>query len=124
MSQPSSVLPTRCDGEEWCPMESTAAIIGKKWHPVIVHSLLENGPLGFNALQRNVDGISSKVLSESLEDMEDKRLLNRRVINETPFRVEYELTEHGASLEPVIESMIEWGETYLQEAEDPAESIV
>lgn len=124
MSQPSSVLPTQCDGEEWCPMESTAAIIGKKWHPVIVHSLLENGPLGFNALQRSVDGISSKVLSESLEDMEEKRLLDRRVINETPFRVEYELTEHGASLEPVIESMIEWGEAYLEEAEDPAESIV
>lgn len=124
MSQPTSPLPTWCEGEEWCPMESTAAIIGKKWHPVIVHTLLEHGPMGFNALQRHVDGVSSKVLSESLEDLEEKRLLNRRVISETPFRVEYELTSHGESLEPVIESMIDWGETYLEEAAEPSESIV
>ena len=124
MSQPSSALPTWCDGDDWCPMESTAAIIGKKWHPVIVHTLLENGPLGFNALQRNLESISSKVLSESLEDMEEKRLLERRVISETPFRVEYVLTEHGESLEPVIDSMIDWGETSLEEAAAPAESII
>lgn len=124
MSDPSSALPTWCEGDDWCPMESTAAIIGKKWHPVIVHTLLENGPLGFNALQRDLDGISSKVLSESLEDMEEKRLVERRVISETPFRVEYALTEHGESLEPVIDAMTEWGATYLEEAAEPAESIV
>jgi len=124
MSQPDSYLPTRCSGDEWCPMESTAAILGKKWHPVIVHSLLENGPRGFNDLQRDLGGISSKVLSENLEEMEEKRLVERRVISETPFRVEYALTEHGASLEPVIDAMTDWGETYLEEAADPAESIV
>lgn len=57
-----------CAGEEWCPITTTASLIGKKWHPVIVHRLLEHGPSGFNELKADVDGISSKVLSESLED--------------------------------------------------------
>jgi DNA-binding HxlR family transcriptional regulator len=102
-----------CAGKEWCPITSTATIIGKKWHPVIVHRLLESGPLGFNALKAEVDGISSKVLSDSLENLEENQLLTRTIVSEKPFRVEYALTEHGESLEPVIISMAEWGTQHL-----------
>jgi len=81
----------------------------QKWHTVIIHRLLENGPLGFNALEEEVDGISSKVLSDALDDLEEKRLVNREIVSEKPVRVEYSLTELGESLEPVIVEMRDWG---------------
>ena len=103
-----------CVGKEWCPITTTAGLIGKKWHPVIVHRLIESGPLGFNALKGEVDGISSKVLSDSLEDLEEKTLVNRTIVSEKPFRVEYSLTDRGESLKPVIQAMDEWGRQHLQ----------
>jgi len=106
-----------CAGEEWCPITTTATLIGKKWHPVIVHRLLEAGPCGFNELQDHVDGISSKVLSDSLADLEEHGLVDREVISEQPFRVHYLLTGHGESLEPVIYAMHDWGKQYLTEPE-------
>ena len=116
-------LPVWCAGKEWCPITTTATLIGKKWHPVIIHRLLDNGPLGFNALKTEVDGISSKVLSDSLEDLEQKRLVDRDIINEKPFRVQYSLTDRGTSLEPVIFAMRDWGAEYLVPAADESESI-
>jgi len=104
-----------CAGEDWCPVTTTASLIGKKWHPVIVHRLLNNGELGFNELKRDVDGISSKVLSDSLEDLEEKGLVSREVISEKPVRVKYSLTVHGESLEPVITAMRDWGQENLAE---------
>jgi DNA-binding HxlR family transcriptional regulator len=112
-----------CAGNDWCPITSTATLIGKKWHPVIIHRLLVNGPLGFNALKEEVDGISSKVLSDSLEDLEQKQLVDRTIVSEKPFRVEYSLTERGASLEPVILEMRDWGLEYLVPADDRESSI-
>ncbi|MEF8774798.1 MAG: helix-turn-helix domain-containing protein [Halobacteriales archaeon] len=116
-------LPVWCAGKEWCPITSTATLIGKKWHPVIVHRLLVGGPQGFNELKESVDGISSKVLSDSLEDLEEKRLVDREVISDRPFRVEYSLTERGESLEPVIVAMRDWGQKHLTDAGDPESSI-
>ncbi|MCT9098399.1 helix-turn-helix domain-containing protein [Haloarchaeobius sp. HME9146] len=107
-----------CAGEDWCPVTTTASLIGKKWHPVIIHRLLNNGPLGFNALKEDVDGISSKVLSDSLDDLEDKTLVSREVISEKPFRVHYSLTERGHSMEAIIMEMAEWGNEHLVEPED------
>ncbi|WP_435097505.1 winged helix-turn-helix transcriptional regulator [Halarchaeum sp. P4] len=116
----SDRLQTRCPGSEWCPITATASLIGKKWHPVIIHRLLINGPSGFNELQDQVDGISSKVLSESLDDLEEKGLLDRTVIEEKPVRVNYSLTETGESLETVVMALAEWGDEHLEPAEDGA----
>lgn len=102
-----------CADDDWCTVTCTAHLIGKKWHPVIVHRLLEQGPLGFNALKAEIDSISSTVLSNSLEDLEDNDIVNRAIVCEKPFRVEYSLTEQGVSLEPVINAMDAWGEGYL-----------
>jgi DNA-binding HxlR family transcriptional regulator len=102
-----------CAGEDWCPITATATVLGRKWHPVIVHRLLQRGPLGFNALKEVVDGVSSKVLSDSLENMEEHGLVDREIVSEKPFRVEYSLTGRGRSLAPVIDSMREWGEEHL-----------
>ena len=118
MSETIEELPVWCAGEEWCPITTTATLIGKKWHPVIVHRLLEHGPMGFNALKEEVDGISSKVLSDSLEDLEEKTLVDRAIISEKPFRVEYSLTERGESLAPVIYAMRDWGMEHLEPAPD------
>ena len=107
-----------CAGEEWCPVTTTSSLIGKKWHPVIIHRLLEHGPLGFNDLKTEVDGISSKVLSDALADLESKQLLDREIVSEKPVRVEYSLTELGESLEPVIYAMADWGTEHLTAPED------
>ncbi|MFC6942759.1 winged helix-turn-helix transcriptional regulator [Salinirubellus sp. GCM10025818] len=119
-TDPIEQLEVWCAGEDWCPVTTTATFIGKKWHPVIIHRLLENGPCGFNELQAEVDGISSKVLSESLEDLGEKQLVERTVVSEKPFRVQYSLSHHGRSLEPVIYAMRDWGLEHLAE---PAEEI-
>jgi len=113
-----------CEGEEWCPVTTTATLIGKKWHPVIIHRLLEHGPSGFNELKTNVDGISSKVLSDALEDLEQKRLVDREIISEKPVRTQYSLTEYGDSLQPVIYAMRDWGMTYITEPADRRDSLV
>ncbi|MFC4249446.1 winged helix-turn-helix transcriptional regulator [Natribaculum luteum] len=112
-----------CEGEEWCPLTSTATLIGKKWHCVIIHRLLVNGPLGFNALKEEVDGISSKVLSDALDDLEEKQLVNREIVNEKPVRVEYSLTDLGESLESIVMEMRDWGLEYLEPASDKDSSI-
>ncbi|MGQ4556128.1 winged helix-turn-helix transcriptional regulator [Halobellus sp. GM3] len=118
--QPDAVgqLEVWCAGEDWCPVTTTSSLICKKWHPVILHRLLEHGPSGFNELKADVDGISSKVLSESLDDLEENHLINREVVSEKPFRVQYSLTEHGRSLKPVIYEMRDWGLEHLTEPTD------
>lgn len=102
-----------CADDEWCTVTCTAHLIGRKWHPVIVHRLLEHGPLGFNALKEEIDAISSTVLSNSLEDLEEHGLVDRTIVNEKPFRVRYSLTDQGAALRPVVDAMHEWGASYL-----------
>lgn len=114
----SDRLPTQCPGSEWCPITATATLIGKKWHPVIIHRLLVHGPSGFSELQQCVDGVSSKVLSESLDDLEEKGLVDRDVIEEKPVRVRYSLTDAGESLETVVMALAEWGDEHLEPADD------
>lgn len=123
MTESTAQLEVWCAGEDWCPITATATLIGKKWHPVVIHRLLTVGPLGFNALKDELGGISSKVLSDVLEDLEEKQLVDRAVINEKPVRVEYSLTDLGESLAPVIEAMADWGCEYLTAAADEERSI-
>jgi len=98
--------------------------MSKKWHPVIIHRLLESEAMGFNDLKREVGAISSKVLSESLEDLEEKGILTREVVSEKPFRVKYSLTERGEELRPTVQEMAEWGKKNLKKVESQEKSIV
>jgi len=84
-------------------------IVGRKWHPVVLHYLLTDGPQSFSTLKNRVDGISSKMLSTSLSNLEDRGLVTREVLSEQPVRVEYTLTQRGESLEPLITEMVQWG---------------
>ncbi|NHN57568.1 MULTISPECIES: helix-turn-helix domain-containing protein [Halorussus] len=123
MTDETDRLPVWCAGKDWCPITATAALIGKKWHPVIVHRLLQGGPMGFNELKSDVGGISSKVLSDSLEDLEEKRLVDREVVSDKPVRVNYSLTEKGESLERLIFEMRDWGREHLDAAEEQDEAL-
>jgi DNA-binding HxlR family transcriptional regulator len=88
---------------------SMQEIVGRKWHPILLYHLLDEGPLGFSALKDRVGGISSKMLSESLSDLEEAGLVSRELLSDQPLRVEYSVTDRGASLEPLIAEMVAWG---------------
>lgn len=102
-----------CRGQSWCAVTCTTEVLARKWHTIIVHRLLNHGPLGFNELKAAIDDISGKVLSESLDDLVDNGLVERTVIQETPRRVEYAVTQAGRDLEPVIDAMETWGRKHL-----------
>ena len=88
------------------------AVVGRKWLPVIVYRLLADGPLGFSALKDSIDGVSSKMLAESLDDLEATGLVTREVLTDKPVRVEYGLTAAGRDLEPLVTEMVRWGTAY------------
>jgi DNA-binding HxlR family transcriptional regulator len=83
-------------------------LLGRKWHLRIVYHLLDNGPLGFSDLKDRLDGVSSKMLSESLSSLEEESLVARRIVSDQPVRVEYSLTDRGAALERVVEELLRW----------------
>lgn len=94
-----------------CPVEMTLQLIGNKWKILILRDLL-TGTKRFGELKKSVTGITQKVLTSNLRDMETSGLLTREVFPEVPPRVEYTLTDTGYSLEPVLNSMSSWGEIY------------
>jgi DNA-binding HxlR family transcriptional regulator len=98
-----------------CPIARTATLIGDRWTPLIVRDLAP-GCRRFSELQRSLDGISPKTLSDRLRKLEDAEIVSRTCFAEMPPRVEYRLTEKGHALLPVIESMRDFGESWLAEA--------
>lgn len=94
-----------------CPVATTINLIGNKWKLLIIRDLL-GGTKRFGKLRKNLTGISQRVLTENLRDLENDGLLNRKVYAEVPPRVEYSLNKTGLSLKPVIDSMAEWGIKY------------
>ena len=97
-----------------CPVETTLALIGNKWQVHILRDLSLNGTMRFKELQRSIGKISQKVLTSNLRAMEDAGIVHREVFAEVPPRVEYSLTETGASLKPVLDAMWAWGERYKE----------
>lgn len=94
-----------------CPVEYTASLIANKWKIIILRELL-TGTKRYNELTRSVVGISAKVLTENLRDLEKDGIINRKVYPEVPPKVEYSLTDKGNDLKVVIESMKEFGLKY------------
>ena len=92
-------------------MATTVALIGSKWKLLIIRNLLER-PWRFNELKKDLEGISQKVLTDSLRSMEEDGLVTRTVYPEVPPRVEYALSDLGKSLKPILDSMVEWGNAY------------
>ncbi|MBQ9387578.1 MAG: helix-turn-helix transcriptional regulator [Lachnospiraceae bacterium] len=94
-----------------CPVATTVSLIGNKWKLLILRNLLVC-PWRFNELHRNLEGISQKVLTESLRQMETDGIITRTVYPEVPPRVEYALSELGESMRPILMSMQDWGNNY------------
>lgn len=94
-----------------CPVATTVSLIGSKWKLLILRNLLAR-PWRFNELKKNLEGISQKVLTDSLRSMEKDGLITRTVYAEVPPRVEYALSELGESMRPIIRAMEEWGIEY------------
>ena len=94
-----------------CPVETTLLLIGDKWKVLLLRDLMD-GTRRFGELRRSVGGISQKVLTEKLRELEADGILTRTAYAEIPPRVEYALTELGSSLRPVLDSLAEWGSGY------------
>ncbi len=94
-----------------CPVEITMGLIGDKWKILIIRDLL-TGKKRFGELRKSLTGISQKVLTNNLRDMEKSGLVHREVFAEVPPRVEYSLTDTGWSLQPILDSMVKWGNNY------------
>ena len=94
-----------------CPVATTVALIGSKWKLLIIRNLRQR-PWRFNELKKDLQGVSQKVLTDSLRSLEEDGVIVRTVYPEVPPRVEYTLTELGYSLKPVLDAMWKWGEEY------------
>lgn len=96
-----------------CPLHYTMNLIGTKWKPLVLFHLL-NGALRSGVLQAEVKGISNKMFTETVRELEKDGLISRKVFPVVPPKVEYELTERGQSLEAILRSLDQWGLSELQ----------
>lgn len=93
-------------------------IFRRKWNPIILYYLISDGSHGFSDLKSDIDGISAKMLSDCLTDLEDERLVDRRVVEEKPVRVEYSPTDSGQALESALEELVQWGYEHFDGTEN------
>jgi DNA-binding HxlR family transcriptional regulator len=90
-------------------IEDTLYVIGGKWKLKVIIALRERGAMRFNELQRTIAGISARVLSNELKELEMNDFVKRKVYTTTPVVIEYELTGYSNSLQQVLRAMIDWG---------------
>lgn len=96
-----------------CPIEITVSLISDKWIILIIRELL-TGTKRFNELKKSIGSVTQKVLTQSLRKMETNGLIDRKIYNEIPPKVEYSLTKIGLSLKPILDTMKDWGQNYLE----------
>ena len=97
-----------------CPVATTVQMIGSKWKLLIMLNLLQ---WRFNELKKDLEGISQKVLTDSLRSMEADGIITRTVYPEVPPRVEYALSDLGESMRPIMDEMEIWGTEYKKSKE-------
>ena len=115
-----------------CPVKLTASIIGGKWKPTLLFHL-EGRTRRFCELQRLIPGLTKKMLTQHLRELERDGIVHRKVYAEVPPRVEYSLTRHGESLKPILKLMSAWGNrhrarygmpaAHTQKAEAPSNPV-
>ena len=96
-----------------CTVEVAISVIGGKWKPLILKQMIDSHRR-YNELQRLVPGVTHKVLSEQLRELEKDGIIERQVYPEVPPKVEYRLTEFGRTVLPVEEALCSWGKTYME----------
>ena len=94
-----------------CDVATTVQIIGNKWKLLILRDLLAR-PWRFNELKKSLEGVSQKVLTDNLRQLDSDGIISRTVFPEVPPRVEYALTDVGESMRPILDAMEMWGKSY------------
>ena len=109
----------RLNGKSGCAVEVTLSVMGGTWKPIVLFHLLR-GKKRFGELQRSIGGITQRMLTLQLRELEAAGIVERTVYAEVPPRVDYELTVLGHSLEPVLLAMRDWGSAYRQRVQPGA----
>lgn len=99
-----------------CPIEMTLHMIGGKWKGIIIDILSEK-PVRFNELRRLIPGVTQRMLTLQLRELEDYGIVERNVEHSVPMKVGYSLTDQGKSLCPIIESMRSWWNQYMEQTQ-------
>ncbi|MFP4038319.1 MAG: winged helix-turn-helix transcriptional regulator [Candidatus Nanohaloarchaea archaeon] len=123
MSKNGDKIPVWCRTEEWCALKSTSKILGHKWVSVIAYHIYDNDELRFSEIKEAVGGITNKTLSNNLDRMQEQGMVERKVENQKPVKITYELTDFGERLIPLVKEMVSWGQENLREG-DREEALV
>lgn len=97
------------NGEFNCEKELTVSIVSGKWKVVILWHLGHEGPHRFGELFRLFKNISNRILTKQLRELEQDNIIDRKIYDETPSRVEYQMTERGMTILPIVDAMFDWG---------------
>ena len=111
------------DWKTGCDVEATLSVVGGRWKPILVCHLLE-GKKRFGELRRLIPNATERMITLQLRELESDQVIARHVFAEVPPRVEYEVTEFGRTLEPILELMQEWGSAFKKRriADEKAEA--
>ncbi|PHK48477.1 winged helix-turn-helix transcriptional regulator [Staphylococcus edaphicus] len=104
-------------------VEATIDVIGGKWKPVILCHLQNNGRMRTAELKRAIPTITQKMLTQQLRELEKDSIINRRVYNQVPPKVEYELSKYGQTLGEILSSLCYWGEFHVEKMYEQGESV-
>lgn len=99
-----------------CPVKATVDVIGGKWKPLVLF-YLKNGRQRFSELRRQIPGVTQKMLTQQLRELEREGIIQRHVHPQVPPRVEYSLTKYGATLKPILALMCDWGTRHKARAQ-------
>lgn len=103
----------RYDCNEGCPVEAALNVIGGKWKSIILYHLLEK-TMRFNELKRLMPGITQRMLTKQLRELEADQLISRKVYPVVPPKVEYSMTPYGETLAPIIHALRDWGIKHME----------
>lgn len=107
-------------GPHGCSVSAALGVIGGRWKPLILFKLMERGPLRSAELRRLLPGVSQKVATAQLRELEEDGVIARRVENAVPPRVAYGLTDYGATLKPILVALRDWGAAHRGREEGPS----
>jgi DNA-binding HxlR family transcriptional regulator len=114
-SLPKAAVATLERPDECCPrLHEAVELVGKRWTGAIVAVLLEGGAMRFSEIAQRVPHISDRLLSERMKELEARGIVDRRVAQTSPARVEYQLTDKGRELEPALHELKAWADRWLK----------
>ena len=110
--QTDSIIAPKKGRNNFCPIHHTLDLLGGKWKLPIIAKLEADGTLRFKELERAIEGITPRMLTKELQELERQGIVTRVVFAQVPPRVEYTLTPQGASLRPLINEICRWGRAH------------